>query len=138
MEVSGVDAAERPWHIVRVKGNLATDPDPFRVRIVPMTVADSDALDARIVERSIQGDETVIASRVKAQIRDLFARHVEEVAGLAVTIDGKRVEPTNGAQLFDALQRCRPAFRDAVINDVDAVVRGASSVRAAVVPTSGS
>jgi hypothetical protein len=115
--------SEAVWYAPDIDGNRG-DPEPFAVKIKPMTARDAAAIERAIASGKVLGaTDGEIAERVAAIEREFVVRQVVEVTGYSVTDEatGETLRPTNGEQLIAAVDRA-PASERVVLRDIVAAI----------------
>lgn len=105
------------------------DPEPFIVRLLPMTAAE-----VKDLERSM-GDFTAakmnVLDRATKHIRDVFKKRVVGVSRYSImSRKGEVVEPKTGIELYEAIIEHGDAKEATVIDDIYEALRDHSKLRA--------
>lgn len=114
---------ESVWYAPDIDSNRA-DPEPFAVRIKPMTARDAGAIERAIASGKVLGaTDSEIAERVAAIEREFVRRQVVEVTGYAVIDEtsGETVRPKNGEELLAAIDKA-PASERFILRDIVAAI----------------
>ena len=106
------------------------DPDPFVVRIKPMTAAEMKMLERSMGEMTA-GKAANFLERADKVARAIFKRCVVSVRGYtARSKDGTVMTPSTGVELYDAVNSCGDPAESAVIDDIYAAIKDHSHLRA--------
>jgi hypothetical protein len=123
---------EPVWYAPDIDGNRS-DPDPFRVRLQPLTAAAALELQREHsagVSQKTTGQDLI--ARAEILQRRVFERCVLEVKGYSLAAPTGTITPRTGAELFDTIQRAGAGEAE-IIEDVYLAARGGAHLESGLV-----
>lgn len=102
--------------------NNRDDPDPFYVKIAPMTAAEFNQIMSISTARTKKGDKNSVVSFIENKLwatkQQVISKRVIEVGNYTVhTREGTILEPKNGEALVDAVL-CADASELVILDDI--------------------
>ena len=119
---------EGTWFVPDIDNNR-DDPEPFEVFIHPLSAGDMKTVEAGM--GAFTSAKINFTERAHTQIKKVFAKYVTDVRGYSICHHktGDRIEPRNGAALYNAIMDHGDDDEAKIIDDIYSALKSASHLR---------